>query len=345
MRAPVRLRCRIEQAVYSVWILSSLLLSGCGITSSTASNPSSTGGGSASSATVQSGAQLGATWNAADATLRPVLGVPGSAQFGASLVSAGSYTNGAFSAQSQSALLIDKSGDLSIIAAPSSQPVLLSTGVAANAIIAFSPLGGYAVVYSPGSNSAVLVKGLPQQPVAAPVQMSSAIQAAAVSDAGTFLAASSAGGRISLITLAAGGTQTTAASVAAYGGMVFLPASEDILFADAAANTLILLHSGSSQTLATAADGLNKPLAVAASLDGHWTVAANSTDGTMVRVDLTAATPTIRSTCTCVPSTLTPLNGNAVFQLTAPGATATWMIEADGPTPRVLFIPPARHGV
>lgn len=345
MSVPVRLRCRIEQAVYSTGILGSLLLSGCGITSTSTNSPSSTGANSSSSASVQSGAQLGAAWNAADATLRPVLGVPGSAQFGSSLVSAGSYINGAFSAQSQSALLVDKSGNLSFIATPGSQPALLSTGVATNAVIAFSPLGSYAVVYFPGANTAMLVKGLPQQPTAASLQMASAMQAATVSDAGTILAASRAGGRVSLITLTAAGAQTTVASVAAYGGMVFLPGSEDILFADSAANTLTRLHSGSGQTLATATDGLNKPLAVAASLDGHWAVTANSADGTLVRIDLTAATPTIRSTCACTPSILTPLKGNAVFQLTAPGAAATWMIEADDLLPRVLFIPPVGHGV
>jgi hypothetical protein len=332
---------RLARSASYAGILCVALLSGCGTSSPTM--PAAPGGTSASANAVQGGAQLGLAWSAADATLRPIIGVPGSAQFGSSVLPAGSYVNAAYSAHSQLALAIDKSGNLYVLLLSTAQPVLLTQGISPSAAIRFSPLGGYAVVYAPGAASATLISGLPAQPIASSLQAGSAIQAAAISDAGTALIATGTGAGISVTSITAGGTKSNLASLSGFGGMNFLAGSEDILLADSAANTLTRLHSGTPQILATAKDGLNQPLAVAASLDSHYAVTVNRADGTLVRVDLSAATPNVRSTCSCTPSTLTPLSGNAVFQLTAAGSSAAWMIEADDLVPRVLFIPAVRH--
>jgi hypothetical protein len=272
------------------------------------------------------------------------VGVPGSAQFGTSLVPAGSYANAVFSAQSESALMADKKNNLYLLALPSTQPALLTQGIGPGATMLFSPLGGYAVVYSPGASALTVISGLPKQPIATQVQAGAAIQAATISDSGMTLIATGTASGVNIASITASGSPTAIATLGGYGGMSFLPGSEDILLADSSANTLDRLHNGTLQILASAKDGLNQPLAVAASLDSHWAVTANRANGTLVRVDLTAATPTVRASCSCTPSTLLQLTGNAVFELTAPGTAATWMIEADDAVPRVLFIPPVRHG-
>jgi hypothetical protein len=318
-------------------------LSGCGITAPDAAK-SSTGSSTAAAGVVPDGAQLGLAWNGSDATLRPITGVPGSAQFGSSIVVAGNYGNAAYSAQSNAALLIDKANNLYLLATPSGQPALLTQGISAHASIAFSPLGSSAVVFTPGAAAATVVRGLPQQPLASQVPAGSAILGAAIGEAGTLLLATGSGSGVAISTVTAGGARTAVTAMGAYGGMAFVAGSEDFLLADAAANTLARVHNGAIQVVAAQTDGLNKPLAVAASLDGRWAVTANRSDGTLVRVDLTSGTPPARSSCSCSPTGLTPLNGNAVFELTAPGASSSWMIEADDPTPRVLFIPPPRHG-
>lgn len=333
---------RLMRSTSYAGILCLGLLSACGTSSST-SMPAAPGGSPASANAVPVGAQLGLAWSAGDTTLRPIIGVPGSAQFGSSILPAGSYVNAAYSARSQLALVIDKSGNLFVLPLSTTQPALLTQGISPNAAISFSPLGGYAVVYAPGAASATLISGLPGQPIAASLQAGSAIQAAAISDAGTALIATGTGTGSTVTVITTGGTKSNVASLSGFGGMTFLPGSEDILVADSTANTLTRLHTGSAQILATARDGLNQPLAVAASLDGHYAVTANRADGTLVRVDLSAATPILRSTCSCAPSTLTPLSGNAVFQLTAAGSAAAWMMEADDVVPRVLFIPAVRH--
>lgn len=297
---------------------------------------------------VAAGPQLGLVWNASDATLRPLTGVPGAASLGAPVFSPGAYSAAAWSRSSRSTLLIDPKGNLQLLTAGSSQPATLTSGVQSGASIVFAPRGSYAVVFTPGAKSALLVSGLTQQPAASTINAAAPIQAAAVSDQGTVAIASAGGsGAVTVTASSGGGSASTLASAGGFGGMAFLPGSEDLLVADSVANTLSRIHSGSATVLASSKDGLNRPLAVSASADARWAVTANHADGTLVRVDLTGATATSKSSCSCTPSQLTALAGNAVFELDAPGSgsgsgsgTAPgWMIEADDTTPRVLFIP------
>jgi hypothetical protein len=322
-----------------------LLVSSCGTVIPNSGGSGSSGSGAASQATVPGGAQLGLVWSTADATLRPLIGVPGATQVGAALFPAGSYATAAFSAQSQTALLIDPKGNLQSMVLPSVSPQTVAQGVPAGASIVFSPKGAYAVVFTPGGTSALTLSGLQQSPTANSVQVGAPVVAAAISDAGTLLVATSvAGNSVSVTASSASGSRSTVATLAGYGGMTFLPGLEDILLSDSAANTLARYRNGSATVLATHANGLNQPFAVAASLDDRWAVAADRADANLIRIDLTGVAAPATSTCACSPTRLTALLGNAVFELAAPGAAPGWMIEADDPAARMLFIPPARSG-
>jgi hypothetical protein len=158
------------------------------------------------------------------------------------------------------------------------------------------------------------------------------------------LATSAGSGSVAITAIGADGTRSTLATLGGFGGISFIAGSEDSLIADSAANTLARYHNGVAATLATHANGLNQPFAVAASMDGHWAVTADQADAVVLRIDLTGATSPAQSACACTPTQLSALSGNAVFELAAPAATPGWIIEADGPTSRVLFIPPARGG-
>jgi hypothetical protein len=288
---------------------------------------------------------MGLIWNPADSTLRSLVGVPGSTQLGSPLFPAGSYVTGAFSSPAQTALLIDPKGNLQALALPSTQPQTVTGNLSPASVIAFAPRGANAVVFSPGSTSLLVVSGLPQSPTANAVSAPAAIQSATISDAGTLLLATGSGsGSVTITAITASGTRSTLATLGGFGGMSFIAGLEDSLVADSTANTLARYHNGVASTLATHANGLNQPFAVAASQDGHWAVTADQADTVLLRIDLTGATPPAQSTCACTPTQLSALTGNAVFELAAPAATAGWMIEADGPTSRVLFIPPARGG-
>jgi hypothetical protein len=324
-------------------LLASLLVSGCGTSSPGSITKGVGGGSSAATPTVSTGAQLGLIWNPADSTLRSLAGVPGSTQLGAALFPAGTYSAAAFASPTQTALLIDPKGNLQVMVLPSTQPETLTQNLSPASSIVFAPRGAYAAVFVPASTSVLLVSGLPQAPTVNTLTAPAAIQGVSISDAGTLLVATGKTS-VTVTSITAAGARTTLATLAGFGGMSFIAGSEDSLIADSAANTLARYHNGIASILATHANGLNQPFAVAASQDAHWAVTADQADGVLLRVDLTGATAPTQSTCACSPNQLSALNGNAVFELTAPAAAPGWMIEADGPASRVLFIPPARSG-
>jgi hypothetical protein len=334
---------RLNAVLGSVACVAILLVSGC---SKSSINGTTTGGTTTPTATtVSTGAQMGLIWNSSDSTLRSLVGVPGATQLGKALFAAGTYSTGAYAGLTRTALLIDPKSNLKVMTLPSQQPVALAANVSPSSLITFSPHGGYAVVLVPGSTSLQLVSGIPQSPSASTVTSATQIQGAAVSDAGTLLvAANGATMGFTVTATVANGTRSTLATLGGFGGMGFVPGSEDSLIADSSANTLARYHNGTPTTLATGANGLNQPLAVAASQDDHWAIVADRADGSLLRVDLTGAMPPAQTSCTCSPTQLSALNGNAVFELVAPGTTPGWMIEADSPTSRVLFIPPVRSG-
>lgn len=337
-------RGRISARLASATCVAILLVSGCGKSSI---NSTSTASGSSTPAgtTVSTGARMGLIWNSSDSTLRTLVGVPGAAQLGAALFPAGTYSAGAYAGLTQTALLIDPKGNLKVMTLPSQQPVSLASNVLPSSQIAFSPHGGYAVILVPGSTSLLLVTGVPQSPLVATVTSTTQIQGAAVSDAGTLLvAANEAPSGVIVTATAANGTRSALATLAGFGGMSFVPGTEDSLVADSSANTLARFHNGTGTRLATGVNGLNQPIAVAASQDDRWAVVADRAGGSLLRVDLTGATPPVQTSCTCSPTQLSALNGNAIFEMVAPGTAPGWMIEADSPTTRVLFIPPVRSG-
>ncbi|MGC8550151.1 MAG: YncE family protein [Acidobacteriaceae bacterium] len=320
-------------------------MTGCG---TNASNNSATSQGSGSSSassnakagTISSGASLGLQWSPADQTLRPIVGVPGSSWLGASVVTAGAYTSASYCAASGVALLTDSHGNLSLISSASQSPQVLAQGAPSSAHYAFSPNGQRAAVFAPNSGSALLVTGLLTQPGVSTFTSTSAIAALALSDDGALLIASPGSAGVTITEVSSTGARATVATLAGFGGMAFLPGSDDFLLADSVQNTLVRVHNGTAQTLATHTDGLNQPLAVATSADGQWAVTANSADGVLVRVNLFGVAAPTRALCACSPSELTPLAGNAVFELTEPGKSASWMIDAARNTPSVFFIPP-----
>lgn len=323
-------------------------MAGCGIRSAPTSPSGVTGSSTSSSNTagsVSGGASLGLLWSPIDRTLRPVVGLPGSSWLGPSVVPAGAYQTGAYSPASGVALLIDSRGNLTALSSPSLQPVVLAQGVATNAEINFSPDGKLAVLVTTGSATAMLLAGLPAQPSLSVVHASSPIAAMAIADDGTLLIASQGSAGVAINQVSPAGTSTIIASLAGFGGMNFLRGSDDFILADSVSNTLARVHNGSLQVLATKTDGINQPLAVAASADSLWAVVANQADGSLLRVSLAGATAATRAACACSPTELVPLAGNAVFALTPPGTAPSWMIDAGRTIPGVFFVPPAQNNM
>jgi hypothetical protein len=271
-----------------------------------------------------------------------MLGVRGSARVSASIVPAGVYVAGDASTASAAALLEDENGSLFSFNLPLSQPTHVADGLPANLRIAFAPSGQSAIAYAPGGSTVTLVTGLPGSPKAQSINYSSSnrLLSAAVSDAGTIVV-SSQGSSTQVGTLSASGQFSRLTSVTSAPSFSFLTGSEDMLLADGGANTLSIIHSVSNNpsTQSLGVSGLNSPVAVSASHDRHWAAVANGADANVLRVDLTTGTPVAKLTCTCQPSQMSSLAGNAVFRVNALGTGPVWTVDFTGTTPQLLFVP------
>jgi hypothetical protein len=297
---------------------------------------------SAPNSNVISGPTLGYVFTPTDGTLRAMLGVRGAARLSASIVPAGVYVAGDASTASSAALLEDETGSLFAFTLPASQPTHVADGLPASSHIVFSPSGETAIAYAQGGSNVTLVTGLPATPKAQNISFSGTghLYSAIVSDNGTIVLASQ-GSSMQIGTLSASGQFSRFAAVSATPSFNFLSGSDDMLLADGGASTLQLVHSVSSAPLIQplSASGLNKPVAVAASVDRHWAAVANGADANIVRVDLTTGLPVQKLTCTCQPSLMSSLAGNAVFRVNPLGTGPVWTVDMAGATPQLLFVP------
>jgi hypothetical protein len=287
------------------------------------------------------GPQLGYFWNAADATLRPIMGIPGASQIGQSVVPSGTYTAGGASSASAVAVLQEPDGSLDVMALPTGQPMHVSASTTTGAQIRFSPSGKSALVFTPGSSSVVLVTGLTSAPSANSIASPSAIQEAALSDSGSFAIASGSAAGTHIQIVGANGAANTVGNVGTLGGLAFA-SGDSVVFADASANTLTLIRNAStspSPAQVPTSALLMTPSALGVSPNGQWVLVANSADPSTVRVDLTAQNAPLRIACGCTPTLVATVTGTATFRVTAPGTGPIWAVDAGVSSPRSFFIP------
>jgi hypothetical protein len=313
------------------------VVSGCGGGVNPYTLASGTSGGSVVAA-VSNGPQMGYLWNTGDASLRPILGVPGSAQFGQAVTPAGQYINGAASVQSELALLQGADGSVSVQALPDGTPsAIAGVSFKGAAQIVFSPSGNNAVLYTPGGSSAILLTSLGAAPQLQTLVPPPNLLAAAVSDSAQVASVSGPGPLTAQLLT---GSRTTLASLTTLGGVSFLPGGSDLLLADGSTGVINLVRNAASaptsQTFSLPA-AVHAPVAVASSRDGQFAVVANG-DGSVGRIDLSGATAALRIPCSCQPSQLVALTGNAVFSLT-PAGSSNWAVDASALVPRTVFIP------
>ncbi len=333
------------------------MLPGCGTTSTqTLVGPS--GPSTPNTADISQGPQVGYVWNQVQGNLYPVLGVAGAARFGAPLLSA-KYVTGAVGGGGSGAwaLLLDSTGTLDLVTVSASgalgSPVVVGTKVPVDSSIAFAPQGGYAVIVSRATNTALLVSGLPGQPLPAPLSApGGALVGAAVSDRGTVLAGWTGASGVQVGTLAAAGA-TAVVSVSAWGGAGFVPGTsaagpaagqEQAVVADGGTGQLARLSGigGAAATVTTLNAGgkLQTPVAVAVSGDGGWAFAADGAKQQVVRVDLVGTTAPVSLACACQPARLVGLPGNLFFEVSTDQAgQPAWLLDGHAAAPRTFFVP------
>lgn len=318
---------------------------GCGSMPANSPTPSMPSSNSATGSNAATGPILGYAWDQKAAGLRPVLGVPGAAQFGTPIYGGASYNGALACTGAKYVLLTNSSGQASLAPLPQGVPVQIADHLSAKEQIAISPSCSAAVFYAPGFSTATLVLGLPTTPKAQTLDLSQAglVTTAIVSDSGLVLAGSGATGGTNVTAVSPDGTATQVTTVAGLGGMAFLPSSQNALIGDAGRSTVWLASnlpaSISLSRVATAADGVAQPTAIASSSDGRWLIVANQ-KGAVLRLDLTRrSAPAVVTCSSCTSMKLIPLTGNSSFLLSDLTSGPIWTFDGDSPSPRVVFIP------
>lgn len=321
-------------------VLASLVgLSGCGISTHPVTPPAS------ASANQPSAAVLGYVWDSRLPGIRPVTGSLGAAHLEGP-VAGSSVTTAIPCAGRNFALTADSAGVVEMISLPAGQTSKLGNPLGKNTRILLSPSCSNAIAFATGSASGLLISGLPSTPLVQSINLgsSASIAGAAVSDSGSVLVAGvNSDGSANLQLLPQAGPSQSLKQLQRFGAMTFIAGSDSAVIADVGANVVFLgtrLSANPAFTqIASSAQGVSNPVAAAASADGHFAFVANGSGTAVLRIDLSGASAPLPIQCSCTPSELIPLFGNAGFQLSDPAAGTIFAIDGDAKTPRALFIP------
>jgi len=336
-----------------------IFVAGCGVVTSTnGPQPVANDPSSGSTTPAAQGLQLGYMWQAGSQNLFPVLGVSGAAHYGESVLPGGANVVMAAATGSTTAswvLLLDKDGTLQELELPANTTTTLTSRVAMDSSLVFSPSGSAAALASASTGVVVVVSGLPSKPQIATLHVPSgqSLAGAAVSDVGTVLAglkqSGAAGVRVAVISGSQG--NSTIETVQAWGGAAFVPGSasnagsEAAVVADGklAQLTYVANIGGVSPTVTSIATAglLQAPVGVGVSSDGNWAFVADSGKAQIVRASLVAGGPAPSAiACACSPQQLKPLTGNGLFSVTAnaPGQP-DWILDTRAQSPRTFFVP------
>ena len=296
------------------------------------------------------GAVLGFVFDGDAKALRAILGVPGSSLLSDPLSLNHPINKAVTASQRDYGIAVTPETDLvqitNLNGAASIQP--LASGVLPDDSIRLSPSGTVAAIYRSASGHIQVFTGFPDAPVlAGEADVSSlpgSLTALAVSDDGAAVLAGFSGtdsGSVQLVDSV--GNVSPLLSLAHPSSIAFLTRSRSALVADGGANKIYLVQDVTGSAQATAilidSDGVANPVAVESSGDNRLTLVANSQSGTVLILDQAGGAP-VSVRCFCVPSGLTRLSGNAVFRLTELSSGPLWLIDADAPEPRILFVPP-----
>ncbi len=209
-----------------------------------------------------------------------------------------------------------------------------------------SPKGSAAALSYNSSNTILILTGLPLSPVIAArydsSQLAGSMRLVAIrEDAARLLVVVSTDSGAALMLLADGETQTPLGQVDAAVSAAFL-ASRDAAVADPLRNEVFLVREsegGASRIpLASGADGVSAPRAIAESADGRRIWVANTGSQSVISIDLESHL--LRSSaCSFPPTTLARLGHGAYFQLTDFTQESILVLDDSGSQPRILLIP------
>ncbi len=265
------------------------------------------------------------------AGIRPIRGVPGAAVAGEPMTvpegvsrvrpaPAHRYALAEFADASAPAVL-DLEGD--------SAPGRIAGVLARADLVAFSPTGRSAALYSSGEGRLQVVTGLPEAPKMARELAVPGAAAIAVSDDGSSVLAADAAGAVSLVDQ--DGMGTPLAQVERLCAMSFLPNRLDAALVDAARGEVYLAGAASRGLLATGLDGAS---GMAPSTDGTALHVIAAETRRAWRIDIATGESRVIE-LPVNPDTLEPLRPADTFLISSRAGEPAWLLTPEG----TYFIP------
>ena len=290
------------------------------------------------------GPMLGYVWDSEAGGLRAVTGIPGAAVMQQPLYTGQNISAAVLSSHQDYALLSNNQGRLLIAHLPGGAPAEVALGLSPQQHVVLSPSGRAALVYDASAAKLLLLAGLPNRPVVSSISLKAPILAGAISDAATPVVASGKGdGSVEIAGVRKDGSSQPLTSIGRMGGLAFLPGRDDLLVADQANSTLSIVDNvstaPSTYQLAGPGDGLASPSAVASSMDGNIVWMVNASDGSLISINLARPGTHTVVACDCKSAELERLQGNAVFRLSNFSGGPLRILDGEGNSPQLLFIP------
>ena len=289
-----------------------------------------------------SGPTLGYFWDRALGSLRPILGIPGSATVGDGLNLALALRFAEVAPRQDYALAVDESARILIVDLATRQLRFIAGAAATPDRIVFSPTGASAALYYRERRAVQALTGLPEAPAAGDEMDLSTlpplITAMAVSDRDGIILLGTADGIYAAQPRS--GLPVLVSPIGRAGALSFLENSRDVILADHDRNELLWIRdvTGAAEKVLVAGerDGLTRPLAVAVAENNRKVFAAVAGGVAVTTLD---GSPLTVLACPCSPSGLHRLKGNSVFRLNEPSNGPIFVLDAETAEPRVLFVP------
>jgi DNA-binding beta-propeller fold protein YncE len=298
------------------------------------------------------GPSLGYISDSVTSTLRIIHGIPGASTLGSPIDVDAKIRRPFVAVERNYALAILESGDLAMIGNLSEAPSMMGIPGAAAGIdaVAISPNESVAVAYSASASRLQIIAGLPSDAAVHfeidTTGIGSTLTALAIDNSEQVLAAFFDGENGTVYSLSAGSTPRRIASTGFVSSVAIASAGDRAVVADRDRNQVMLFESVSTTAapilLASAADGISKPVAVAVTGDGKTAYVANQASGTVTIIAVDGG-GLQELQCQCSPTTLNPLRGALLFALTEATDSAVAVFDADPFSPRVFFVPPMSH--
>ena len=301
------------------------------------------------------GYTLGFVFDTRMSALRPLSGIPGAAVLGAPLDSGGPVRRAYVAPRQNYAIALTDSGAAVVQFVSGTDPAVvtpLGVDSAAADLVALSPNGAAAALYSANEALIRIVTGLPGTPVLArsvPVgAVSGSIRLLAISnDAAVLIAvtddsSSDSTSSDAVVIIDNDGNGQNLTNSTHVSALQFAGDAHDLLLTDDSDDTLSIIQglpdAAAYKVLADGSAGISGPVALNTSLNGNLVVANGRTANILV---LDSGGSQIGAyPCPVAPAGLTRLNGNAVFLLNViSNDDPLWLFDGDSSTPRVMFVP------